>query len=366
MKKSLIALAVLAASGAAMAQSSVTLFGVVDTGVSYVKGGGDNGTTNYGLHNGSNASSRLGVRGVEDLGGGLKAGFWLEGAMGTDVGDGSGAGLSAGKGFQFGRRSTVSLMGNFGEVRLGRDEVVAYNKLSAYSNFSVIGVGGFRGWANSQGDAIRQNNKITYLTPNFSGFTAGADYAFGEVAGKGQQGRYFGGFVAYNNGPLSVTLGADRKNNPVSGTGVDAGYNGSNVNFVDGNKLDTIGLGASYDFGVAKVNGLFLQAKEKGAAVNTKLNSYALGVSAPVGGVGEVKAQYALYDLKNAAAGNGKAHQLSLGYVHNLSKRTALYGTYSFLKNKDAAAFKLGGTPDYSVDAGKSSNGVQVGIRHAF
>lgn len=361
MKKSLIALAVLAASGAAMAQSSVTLFGVVDTGVSYVKGNGSAGNSNYGLHNGSNASSRLGFRGVEDLGGGLKAGFWLEGAIGTDVGDGSGAGLKGGSGFQFGRRSTVSLMGNFGEVRLGRDEVVAYNKLSAHSNFSVIGVGGFRGWANSQGDAIRQNNKITYFTPNFSGFTAGVDYAFGEKAGDGQNGRYFGGFVAYNNGPLAVTLGADRKNNPST---TDGSYGGSNVAFTQGDKLDSYGLGATYDFGVAKVNGLALQVKEKGAVVNSKLTSYALGVSAPVGGVGEVKAQYALY--KAGGDLSGKAHQLSLGYVHNLSKRTALYGTYSFLKNKDNAQFTLGGVPSYAVGAGKASNGVQVGIRHAF
>lgn len=359
MKKSLIALAVLAASGAAMAQSSVTLFGVVDTGVSYVKGSG--GTSNYGLHNGSNASSRLGFRGVEDLGGGLKAGFWLEGAIGTDVGDGSGAGLKSGSGFQFGRRSTVSLMGNFGEVRLGRDEVVAYNKLSAHSNFSVIGVGGFRGWANSQGDAIRQNNKITYFTPNFSGFTAGVDYAFGEKAGDGQNGRYFGGFVAYNNGPLGVTLAADRKNNPST---TDGSYGGSAAAFTQGDKLDSYGLGATYDFGVVKVNGLALQVKEKGAVQNSKLTSYALGVSAPVGGVGEVKAQYALY--KNGGDLTGKAHQLSLGYVHNLSKRTALYGTYSYLKNKDNAQFTLGGVPSYTVGAGKASNGVQVGIRHAF
>ncbi|MEG1375202.1 MAG: porin [Comamonas sp.] len=350
----------LAASGAAMAQSSVTLFGVIDTGVSYVKGGGNNGTSNYGLHNGSNSSSRLGFRGVEDLGGGLKAGFWLEGAIGTDVGDGSGAGLAAGSGFQFGRRSTVSLMGNFGEVRLGRDEVVAYNKLSAHSNFSVIGIGGFRGWGYSQDGAIRQNNKITYFTPNFSGFTAGVDYAFGEKAGDGQDGRYFGGFVAYNNGPLAVTLGADRKN---KGT-VATGYTGATADFTQGDKLDSYGLGATYDFGVVKVNGLALQVKEKGAVVNSKLTSYALGVSAPVGGVGEVKAQYALY--KNGGDLSGKAHQLSLGYVHNLSKRTALYGTYSFLKNKDAAVFKLGGAQSYNVDPGKASNGIQVGIRHAF
>ena len=361
MKKSLIALAVLAASGAAMAQSSVTMFGVVDTGVSYVKGSG--GTSNYGLSTGNMSSSRLGFRGVEDLGGGLKAGFWLEGGFNADAGDGKAAGAS-GSGFEFARRSTVSLMGNFGEVRLGRDETAAYNKLSAYSNFSVIGMGGFRGWNTTVGNDIRQNNMIAYFTPNFNGFTAGVDYAFGENAVNKQAGRYFGGFAAYNNGPLSVTLGADRKNNVADGK---AGFAGAA-------KIDTYGLGASYDFGVAKINGLVLQAKEKDAAngVNTKQTSYALGVSAPVGGVGVVKAQYALYNAKNdALADNGKAHQLSLGYEHNLSKRTALYGYYSYLKNKDGRALtlnnsNLGTAPGYTVGAGKASNGVQVGIRHAF
>lgn len=356
MKKSLIALAVLAASGAAMAQSSVTMFGVVDTGVSYIKGSG--GNSNYGLSTGNMSSSRLGFRGVEDLGGGLKAGFWLEGGFNADTGDGAAAGAS-GSGFQFARRSTVSLMGNFGEVRLGRDETAAYNKLSAYSNFSVIGMGGFRGWNSTTGNDIRQNNMIAYFTPNFSGFTAGVNYAFGETAGDSKAGRYFGGFAAYNNGPLSVTVGADRKNNIGNGQG----------GFAGASQVDTYGLGASYDFGVAKVNGLVLQAKEKDAVVNTKQTSYALGVSAPVGGVGVVKAQYALYNGKNGAlGGDGKAHQLSLGYEHNLSKRTALYGYYSYLKNKDDRQLTLNTSNlgSYAVGAGKASNGIQVGIRHAF
>ena len=356
MKKSLIALAVLAASGAAMAQSSVTMFGVVDTGVSYIKGSG--GNSNYGLSTGNMSSSRLGFRGVEDLGGGLKAGFWLEGGFNADAGDGKAAGAS-GSGFEFARRSTVSLMGNFGEVRLGRDETAAYNKLAAYSNFSVIGMGGFRGWNSTTGNGIRQNNMIAYFTPNFSGFTAGVNYAFGETAGSSKTGRYFGGFAAYNNGPLSVTVGADRKNNA----------NEAVAGFAGATKLDTYGLGASYDFGVAKVNGLVLQAKEKDAGVNTKQTSYALGVSAPVGGVGVVKAQYALYNAKNDTAANtGKAHQLSLGYEHNLSKRTAVYGYYSYLKNKSDRQMTLNtsNVGSYNVGAGKASNGVQVGIRHAF
>ena len=115
MKKSLIALAVLAASGAAMAQSSVTLYGVVDAGVTYI-----NGKDNWsGVTSGNNLTSRLGFRGTEDLGGGLKANFVLEGGFNLDAGDGNSSG-AAGTGFEFKRQSTVGLAGNFGEVRLGR------------------------------------------------------------------------------------------------------------------------------------------------------------------------------------------------------------------------------------------------------
>src|SRR5690349_21044336 len=112
MKKSLLALAVLGAfAGVASAQSSVTLFGIVDVNLRYVKNGDDRAQKQLGT-DGIN-SSRLGFRGVEDLGGGLKAGFWIEGAISPDVG------TSGGQTWQ--RRSTVSLLGNFGEVRLGRD-----------------------------------------------------------------------------------------------------------------------------------------------------------------------------------------------------------------------------------------------------
>jgi predicted porin len=130
MKKSLIALAVLAASGAAMAQSSVTLFGVVDATVRYVDGGTSGNI--WSLTNSGYNSSRLGFRGTEDLGGGLSASFWLEAGVNNDNGTGSAtstnntvagsASANTGtQGLTFNRRSTVSLAGSWGELRLGRD-----------------------------------------------------------------------------------------------------------------------------------------------------------------------------------------------------------------------------------------------------
>ena len=344
MKKSLIALAVLAASGAAMAQSSVTLFGIVDTGFAYVDNASGNDSV-YGLSTSGNATSRLGFRGVEDLGGGLKAGFWLEGEIFGDDGNS--------KGFNFQRRSTVSLAGGFGEVRLGRDLTPGYSKFISYDVFGQVGIGQFMGWSNWYGtsgdaDGIRSSNMISYYTPNFSGFTAGLGYGFDEQT-SGKAGRYVGGYVAYENGPLGVAVSYDQRNLAAD---------------VDRNALTVAG---SYNLNVVKLNAIIQQTKDDvPGASDRKVNAYALGASAPVG-AGEVKLQYALYDQK---AIDSKAHQISLGYVHNLSKRTALYGTVAYLKNKDASNLSLAaknlGSDLTGPGAGENQTGVQLGIRHSF
>ena len=366
MKKSLIALAVLAASGAAMAQSSVTLFGIVDTNVSYLDGvsnaAGTNTDSKYGIGTSGNATSRLGFRGVEDLGGGLKAGFWLEGEIFGDDGNASG--------FNFQRRSTVSLAGGFGEVRLGRDLTPGYSKFISYDLFGQVGIGQFMGWSNWNGNnqttannnndanGIRSSNMISYYTPNFSGFTAGLGYGFDEKADttNSKKGRYVGGYVAYDNGPLSVALSYDESSALTLGSGATA------VNGVDRNRLT---LGGSYNLNVVKLNAILQQTKDDvPGGSERKVNAYMLGASAPVG-AGEVKLQYALYDQK---AIDSKAHQISLGYVHNLSKRTAVYGTVAYMDNKDASKLNLSAKGLGTIDAraGDSQTGVQVGIRHSF
>ena len=130
-------------------------------------------------------------------------------------------------------------------------------------------------------------------------------------------------------------------------------------------------MGASYDFRVAKLTAMASQTRYKpNVGSDSKFNSYLIGASAPVGGVGELKAQYALYDQKGF---NTKAHQFSVGYVHNLSKRTALYSNVAYLKNNkhstlglDAAGAYSGANSIGAVRAGEDQVGVQVGIRHAF
>ena len=143
-----LAAALALGAGTACAQaSSVTLFGLIDTNVSHLRSSG-NGNLNI-VGSDGNLSSRIGFRGTEDLGGGLKAGFWMEAAINPDVGTGGStnannqpSGASNSGGLTFGRRSTVSLMGeSWGELRLGRDYVPGFWNLSAFSPFGTNGIG---------------------------------------------------------------------------------------------------------------------------------------------------------------------------------------------------------------------------------
>jgi predicted porin len=342
MKKSLIALAVLAASGAAMAQSSVTLYGVLDTGLTYSKGD----ESVYGMtHVGGNVNSRLGFRGVEDLGNGLKATFNLEAGMGVD----DGTDYFTGNGMAFRRTSTVGLEGGFGSVRLGRMLTSSYLAVSRYDAFNDTGIGGSLAWNGPQtGYAPRTQNAVSYTSPVFSGFKIGAEYGFGEQQ-KARDSRYFGMGATYDNGPLSLGLGYDRLNS----------------NTMDGllaaSDLKTVQLGGAYNFGVAKLMAFYKQSKVSNAP---KFKTFGLGVSAPVGAAGEVRASYNNYKISDD---NGKANQLSLGYVHNLSKRTALYGTYAYIKNKDGLDFQLNGAmAGAGLKDGEKQHGLQLGVRHAF
>ena len=364
MKKSLIALAVLAASGAAMAQSSVTLYGVADAGVTYL-----NGASNWsGVTSGNNLTSRLGFRGTEDLGGGLRANFVLEGGFNLDNGDGASsyAGAKAGEGFQFKRRSTVGVEGSFGEVRLGRELTAAYNATARYDVFGSVGIGQSRLWAD--GDVVdasanatavttnqRISNAVTYVSPNFAGFKVGVNYAFGETSAGTSNSSYAGAGLMYDNGPLSLGLGLERLNN--------------GTNAVVNSDIDAWSLGGSYDFGVAKLLAGYRESTVDrvvglGDAENKRNGAY-VAVTAPVG-PGLVRASYNRYENEFNGS-KQKADQLAVGYVYSLSKRTSVYGTYAYIKNKDGAnLYTLGSSTQGSLKSNGSQQGVQVGVSHAF
>lgn len=346
MKKSLLALAALGLfAGAASAQSSVTLFGIVDAGVARLNAKTTTGSkTVTGMTNSGYNSSRLGFRGVEDLGGGLRAAFWIEGQLTNDDGN------AGGQTWQ--RRSTVALLGNFGEVRLGRDYAPTFWNLTVYDEFGTNGIGSnntiaMLGAAANQANAVRANNSVSYFLPGgLGGFNGQVMYAFGENTGGIKTNNYLGFRLGYAAGPISVH-----------------GAYGKTEGATDAADAKYLNVGFSYDLGVAKPQ--FLYAQEKNGA-NAKVTAVELGVNVPMG-QGAIRAAYSRYNVANS---NNDWNKLAVGYLYNLSKRTALYGQYARVDNDGAQTRTVTnnglGFAGVTILGGKVATGVEVGIRHAF
>ncbi len=388
MKKSLVALAVMAAAGAASAQSSVTIYGILDVG--YTRNSGT-AATNKGLSNSSNGlGSRLGFRGVEDLGGGLKAGFVLETGIQNDNGAGqinpstnNITGSTVGGALQFGRLSYMNLAGGFGEIRLGRDVVPSYYNDVVYDPFGGLtvaaGLNTVAAFTTIGTTTLRVSNGLFYFTPNtFGGFFANVAYAIGENASNAgvteDDGEYAGVRVGYAAGPLSVA----------------AGYGKTTVTHAGGvsNDRKQANIGGTYDFGVAKLFANYTKTSQDhfGAAINPDLDTkgFLLGVTAPVG-PGLVRASFS--KIKNSELNNFESKKFGIGYQYNLSKRTALFATVARITNSGRSGVGTGPdnvalttavipTPggnnaNLGVGSGTSfgnakTNGYDIGLRHSF
>lgn len=358
MKKSLVALAVLAAAGAASAQSSVTLFGVVDATLSIGRGDGAGSSDRLQLTDSGYNSSRLGFRGVEDLGGGLSASFWLEAGLNNDNGSGDltstnnqGAAAAGGGGLTFNRRSTVSLSGGFGEIRLGRDYSPQFWNLTVFDPFGTNGVGqtlttGIAGSPGLNPVAVRASNSIAYFLPaNIGGFYGQVQGWLGENAENGaateDDGRGLGARFGYAAGPLNVALA-------IAQTDYAAG------------DIRQINAGAQWDFGFMKLMGQVGRDTADLATGDVDGTTFLVGALVPVG-AGEIRAAYSQYKID--AGTDPRSRKFSLGYVHNLSKRTALYTTAAYVRNRGGAATALNGA---TTAANDSSTGFDFGIRHSF
>lgn len=349
MKRFALCIAAAAGAGAAGAQpSSVTVFGIVDLAVRSVT----NDDTVYQLASGGLQASRLGVRATEDLGGGLSAGFWLEGALSPDdgnrlVGSASNGSFSISGGFDWRRRSTVSLIDRtIGELRLGRDKVPSYYEWEDYDPFGASGLGastrmqvaaGIVPAGGAYGTAIRADNLVNYYLPGTTGGVFGqAGYAFGE----GEPGNaYVGGRIGYRSGPLMV-----------SGSYGQTEVTGST-------DADTWAVGASYDFGIVKLMG-FYASLEIGSGSQ---DNWLIGATAPIGAV-QWRVSYQSMD-GGGTLGSQDAKMIAVGGSYLLSKRTALYATYAYIDN-DGTRFTVGSGS--SLTAGNSSKGFDVGVRHSF
>lgn len=350
MKKSLIALAVLAASGASMAQSSVQLYGIVDAYVGSTKNtiGATAPTTaekQTVVGSGGLKSSRWGVKGSEDLGGGLKAGFVLEQGFNADDGTTKNAG--------FDRAANVSLSGNFGTVALGRmatpyDSLRASTNPIGDTNMSPVnnGAGVYKTAGLDYTDKV--SNTIAYMSPVYNGFSGSAAVALGEnKTATVDASKHTSLQVRYANGPLLVGYGYQKEetqNTTVGSLGNDS------VAF----NL----LAASYDFGVVKLVGNYQSAKSEKAVGGKQADEkgYTFGVQAPVANNVNVFFGYASakYDAVTGTDFKSKGYTLAANYV--LSKRTDLYAGYKVFDKKN---------DNIAVDLGKSTT-FAVGVRHAF
>ncbi len=351
MKKSLLAVAVLGAfAGAASAQSSVTLFGVVDLSANYTKNGSRTLKT---LDSNQLSSNRLGFRGVEDLGGGLQAGFWLEAGMDNSTGAVGGSAGAPGTVF-FNRRSTVSLISKAGEIRLGRDYNPSFWQTVFFDVYGANGLGQMLNLISTHGSGAttfaRSNNSITYFLPSGIGGLYGSVQVAaqeGGITATSANNKYKGGRLGYAAGPVDVAVGY-----AITKTAT--------------NDYKLTNIGGSYDAGVVKVFALW----NKSEFGNLSLKTWELSASVPLG-QGEFKAGYVKADAGGTSAAGvntnaNDASQVSAQYIYNLSKRTALYTGASRISNKGNAAFSVNTQNAFAPAAGEKSTGYNVGVRHSF
>ncbi|WP_233803526.1 porin [Paraburkholderia sp. HP33-1] len=398
MKKSLLALAALGAfAGVAHAQSSVTLYGIVDVGINMNTNSG--GSHLYNMSSGVLQGSRFGLRGTEDLGGGLKALFVLE--NGFDLTNGK---LGQG-GLMFGRQAYVGLQSDFGTVTLGRQ----YDSVVDYVGPFEVGdqwggyIAAHPGDIDNFNNAYRTNNTIKYTSNNYNGLTFGGTYSFGGTAGDFTHNQIWSLGAGYANGPLQLGVGYLNARTPAASGGIfnNGGTIATNtlatataaanfavtspvyVGFSSANTYQVIGAGGAYTFGAATIGLTYSNIQfgnlgktfaspftgQKATFNNAEINfKYQLTPALLVG---------AAYDYTRGEQieGNSRAqyHQGALGVDYFLSKRTDVYliGVYQHALGDtvNAAGEVVAATAAINNLTGSTTNNqfaARVGIRHKF
>ncbi|MCU9956959.1 porin [Burkholderia sp. BKH01] len=400
MNKQLIAAPLLLSlAGIASAQSSVTLYGIVDAGVTYRSNervgsvgsaGSYTGHSSVGLTTGNLSGSRWGIKGSEDLGGGMRALFVLE--NGFDIANGT----SGQGGRQFGRQAFVGIGSDrYGSVTLGRQYTSLDDFVSPVGPSSFIGgFGAHPGDIDDLDQTARVDSSIKYTSANYSGFTFGALYGFGGQPGSMKQRNTWSVGAAYAAGPLRVGVGYERSDNSKTGAtdptagkwqSTDDGLFNSSINegYASAQSQQIIATGATYDFGPAVVGVNYSNVQYRSgdrslfaghatfnvAGVFTRWNvrpqtqlfaGYSYTRGSDVDGVDD-RAQY---------------HNVTLGAVYDLSKRTSVYllGAYQHASGMtlDALGRPVAATASVSDKAnGHSSDSrsqaiVSLGLRQKF
>lgn len=370
MKLKITAAAALAALAVpSFAQSNVTLYGVADMFYQYADGANSLSRA----QSGGLAGSRFGLRGSEDLGGGLRANFTLEGGVNLDDGT-SGQG-----GAMFGRQAHVGLSGSFGSVSLGRQYTALYAATNDHSLFtsapagpSTALIGGFGGGyelvrgasatgvppqagATGNGGPIRVNNSIKYESPSLAGFKLGAVYGMGEIAGASGDNQIMEASARYTGHGFDV----------IGSYLTDEARGGIGVNSTDA-RIGT--LSGAYNFAPFRVVAGYINFDDKRVADLDGEGAW-VGVDYQTGKT-TWKAQYVLSSPKNVSGADSKA--FGVGVVYDLSKRTAVYSSLTRFSNDANAGAGGLGRFNAALPAGLTSAGdnditeLALGIRHTF
>jgi GBP family porin len=355
MKKTLMSLAILAASGAAYAQSNVTIYGIMDAGL-VGEQGGKNGTVNK-VSSGGLSASRLGFKGTEDLGGGLSAVFTLETGIKGDTGE-----LDNTTNQLFNRQAFVGLSSKTaGSLTLGRQYTPWYNALSQVGDPFAAGTeGSAKNLFPASGANVRNSNSVVYKSPEWNGVSGELFYGAGEQKGE-QVGRQLGASIGYQNGPLNVRAAFNTRNGGASATKVfEPGRNAL--------------IAANYDFKVAKAFAMFGINRGTNSAPfpndtaytnvamtpSTDNRIWLVGATVPVSAAGTVVGSWT--QVKDHSGRNADAKQAAIGYLHSLSKRTTAYASFARVGNHGGASYTVGN----NADVGTGHEGYGVGIRHMF
>ncbi|MBW0448292.1 porin [bacterium M00.F.Ca.ET.228.01.1.1] len=352
--------------GTAHAQDSVTLYGVIDSGISYTNN--DNGKKLWSAVSGATSGSRWGLKGAEDLGGGLKAIFTLESGFNAFTGAPNISGR------MFGRQAFVGFAGHFGSVTLGRQQDPINDYVAQYTSNGAWG-----GWYFSHPEDVDNtdlgffiNNAVKFTSQNNGGFTFGGIYSFGGVAGKMSRNQIWGVGGNYSHGAISAGLAYEEIRNPA--TAVEGYTNGGGfTNVVYGAYLaaassqNIFGVGAGYSDGPVQLLASFTNTTFKNGVSNADVafNNYEIAAAYSLTPAFQINGGYTYTTgRQNASSYRPKYHQFNLMADYNLSKRTDVYVQTSYqLAAGDATQAQNAG---FDASSTKRQLAFRTALRHLF
>jgi predicted porin len=370
------ALAISAGMGAttahAQAASGVTMYGIVDVGVEHldhVASAGGGSITRM-PSNTSLLPSRWGMRGTEDLGGGLKANFTLEAGIAPDQGTANQGGRA------MGRQSWVGVSGNWGAVSLGRQYSMLFWSIldSDLIGPAVYGMGSLDAYIPN----ARVDNSVAYRA-TFGGLAVGAGYSFGRDAVNagpspagtncaGESGsdksacRQWSLYAKYDTPVWGVSLGYDTQNGRTPTSATDLVFGGMNSS---SKHDDRLAVGGYFKVASVKIGGGLLRRDNDGDAVKPRSDLWYVGASYPLTDALTIEGQLLNLGYKNVS--NYDSTMVVARAIYNLSKRTAVYTQLGHISNDSLATVSVsGGSPGSNTAPGNSQTGVNFGIRHVF